>query len=103
MKSEGPRSENRQNDAEYWASRAERTRRQASRYQDLAIQDHFMKIAAGYDALAQQARSVRGDADEIGAIDEPLCPRDAGSAPGMKARWTSQDSSAGSWHGRTDG
>lgn len=47
-----------QDDATYWESRAERTRRQAGRYQDKATRDHFMKIAAGYEALAGWARSV---------------------------------------------
>ncbi|GAB6996207.1 MAG: hypothetical protein CFE30_17795 [Bradyrhizobium sp. PARBB1] len=47
-----------QDDAAYWESRAERTRRQAGRYQDQATREHFMKIAAGYEALAASARSV---------------------------------------------
>jgi hypothetical protein len=48
-----------QDDVNYWQSRAERTRRQAGRYRDPAVRDHFMKIAAGYDELARSARSVR--------------------------------------------
>ena len=47
-----------QDDATYWESRAERTRRQAGRYQDQATREHFLKIAAGYEALAASARSV---------------------------------------------
>lgn len=47
-----------QDDATYWESRADRTRRQAGRYQDQATREHFMKIAAGYEALAASARSV---------------------------------------------
>ena len=53
-----PRAGKPQDDASYWASRAERTKRQAARHQDQATRDHFMKIAAGYEALACSARSV---------------------------------------------
>ncbi|QOZ33667.1 hypothetical protein XH92_20020 [Bradyrhizobium sp. CCBAU 53421] len=56
-----PRARKPQDDASYWASRAERTKRQAARHQDQATRDHFMKIAAGYEALARSARSVGQD------------------------------------------
>jgi hypothetical protein len=52
-----------QDDASYWTSRAERTKRQAARHRDQAIRDHFMKIAAGYEALALSARSVKPESD----------------------------------------
>ena len=58
-----PRAGKPQDDASYWESRAERTKRQAARHQDPAIRDHFMKIAAGYEALARSARSVGQDRD----------------------------------------
>jgi hypothetical protein len=44
-------------DADYWESRAEKTRRQAGQYQNQAIRDHFMRIAAGYEELARMARA----------------------------------------------
>jgi hypothetical protein len=50
-----------QDDATYWESRAERMTRQAARHQDQAVREHFMKIAAGYEALAGWARSVQRD------------------------------------------
>ena len=43
-------------DAEYWQSRAERTRNESRRYKQNAVRDHFLKIAAGYDELARRAR-----------------------------------------------
>ncbi|MHC2465240.1 hypothetical protein ACVIHD_004252 [Bradyrhizobium embrapense] len=58
-----PRARKLQDDASYWASRAERTKRQAARHPDQATRDHFMKIAAGYEALARLARSVGRDPD----------------------------------------
>ena len=58
-----PRAGKPQDDASYWASRAERTKRQAARHQDQATRDHVMKIAAGYEALARSARSVGRDPD----------------------------------------
>ncbi|UGA44620.1 hypothetical protein HU230_0000855 [Bradyrhizobium quebecense] len=58
-----PRAGKPQDDASYWTSRAERTKRQAARHQDQATRDHFMKIAAGYEALARSARSVGRDPD----------------------------------------
>ncbi|WP_143271610.1 hypothetical protein [Bradyrhizobium mercantei] len=60
---EKSRAEKPQDDASYWASRAERTKRQAARHEDQATRDLFMKIAAGYEALACSARSVRQDPD----------------------------------------
>jgi hypothetical protein len=45
----------RHDDAEYWQSRAERTRNQSRRYKQSAVRDHFAKIAAGYDELASRA------------------------------------------------
>lgn len=59
------RQRKRQDDVDYWQSRAERTRRQASRYRDQAIRDPFMKIAAGYDELARSARNVRDGTETI--------------------------------------
>lgn len=58
-----PRAGKPQDDASYWESRAERTKRLAARHQDPATRDHFMKIAAGYEALARSARSVGQDQD----------------------------------------
>ena len=51
-------------DADYWESRAERTRRLAGGYHDRAIRDHFMKIAAGYEELARSTRAVRVDPEK---------------------------------------
>lgn len=45
--------------AEYWQSRAERFRNQFRRCDPPAIRDHFVKMAAGYDELAQRARELR--------------------------------------------
>jgi hypothetical protein len=48
----------RHDDADYWQSRAERTRKQSQRYKQPAVRQHFAKIAAGYDALARRARAI---------------------------------------------
>jgi hypothetical protein len=43
-------------DAEYWQSRVGPTKNELRRYKQNSVRDHFMKIAAGYDELAQRAR-----------------------------------------------
>ena len=49
--------------AEYWQSRAERTRNQSRRYKQPA-RHHFAKIAAGYDELARRARELSFEAEK---------------------------------------
>jgi hypothetical protein len=44
---------------EYWKSRAERTRQRARRHRDEGLRDHLLKIATGYDELAERARAAR--------------------------------------------
>jgi hypothetical protein len=56
-------TEARHEDAEYWQSRAARTRNQSHRYKQTAIRDHFAEIAAGYDELARRAREMENEAD----------------------------------------
>lgn len=72
-----PRALKPQDDASYWASRAERTKCLAARHQDQAIRDHFMEIAAGYEELARSARSVGRDPDLAGDRQEFRGPKPA--------------------------
>jgi hypothetical protein len=58
----GEPADTRHEDAEYWQSRAERTRSQSQRYKQAAVRDHFGKIAAGYDELARRARELKFEA-----------------------------------------
>ncbi len=58
------RTDTRHEDAEYWQSRAERTRSQSRRYKQPAVRDHFVKIAAGYDELARRTRELDFEAEE---------------------------------------
>ena len=51
-------TDSRHEDAEYWRSRAERTRNQSRRYKQPAVRDHFAEIAAGYDQLARRAEEL---------------------------------------------
>ena len=46
-----------QDDADYWQSRANRTKRQASGFHG-HTREHLMKLAAGYEQLAQNARNI---------------------------------------------
>jgi hypothetical protein len=57
-------------DAEYWQSRAERTRTRSRRYKQPAVRDHFGKIAAGYEELARRAHEVTIETDK--AEQSPL-------------------------------
>lgn len=46
-------------DGDYWKSRAERTRQQARRYRSEGVRDHLLKIAAGYDELAERVYAAQ--------------------------------------------
>ena len=52
-----------QSDADYWQSRADRTKLQANRFRH-HTRDHLMKVAAGYEQLAQNARGI-GDKPDL--------------------------------------
>ena len=51
-------------DGDYWKERAERARRMASRHDQQHIRDHFMKIADGYDQLAERAYKVQSEIEK---------------------------------------
>lgn len=55
-------------DGHYWKERAERARRMAGRHDQPHIRDHFMKIAAGYDKLAQRAYQLQSEIEEGSAV-----------------------------------
>lgn len=50
-----PRDQN----EDYWKSRAEWTRQQARRHRNEGFRDYLLKIAAGYDELAKRAHAAR--------------------------------------------
>lgn len=60
----GEPTDTRHEDAEYWQSRAERTRSQSRRYKQPAVCDHFGKIAAGYDEFARRPRELEYTAEK---------------------------------------
>ena len=69
-------------DAKYWHSRAERTRKQALRYEEAAVRDHFVKIADGYDELARRVLESRGEAELNGDSSQGSSGQDeVGHAP----------------------
>jgi hypothetical protein len=51
-----------QDDADYWQSRADRTKRQANQFHG-HTREHLMKLAAGYEQLARNARNIGGVTD----------------------------------------
>lgn len=59
-----PTTPRRAYDGDYWKQRAERARRMARRYDQQHIRDHFMKIAAGYDQLAERAYDVQNEIEK---------------------------------------
>jgi hypothetical protein len=49
----------------YWQARAARLRRASRLYRSHAIHDHLMKIAAGYENLAERAWKIQEDTELI--------------------------------------
>lgn len=45
-------------DADYWRERATRAKRLTHHHDDRATRDHLMKIAAGYEELAERAEDA---------------------------------------------
>jgi hypothetical protein len=53
-------------DGSYWKSRADRTRQQARRYRSEGLRDHLLKIAAGYDELAERSYDAQKQSEPLG-------------------------------------
>ncbi len=53
-------------DANYWKARAARLRHATGLYQNSFVHDHLMRIAAGYDNLAERACRIQQDAHSTG-------------------------------------
>ncbi len=51
-------------DGDYWKQRAERARRMARSYDQQHIRDHFIKIAVGYDQLAERAYKIQSEIEK---------------------------------------
>lgn len=56
----------RDQNGDYWKSRAERTRQQARQHRNEGFRDHLLKIAAGYDELAKRAHAARQATETLG-------------------------------------
>jgi len=69
-----PSTKHQSSDIEYWKDRAAKARRMARSHDQQYITDHFLKIAIGYDHLAEQAET----AVKAGAVEGNLRPRKRG-------------------------
>jgi hypothetical protein len=51
--------------ANYWKARAARLRQASDLYRSQAVHDHLMRVAAGYDSLAERAYKIQKTAAQV--------------------------------------